>query len=287
MKDEEKAILDMYGSPDIRTDLFSVKQACRLTGMSRAMLIKLEEAEFLKPREINEKTGYRYYDTFNIFKILQYKRLRLAGLSQNEIFEFYREGNESIEKVLAKLSLQQKILEKSIELLSIRTSKDKHYSFSFYDFDEMTCLVKKEVIHNLEEANIVGYNLSAEALSRGFMPQVSEEMWAENMGMEGMVKGSMERQIKVYQPIEPDIPDEADKNGVEVVPPCHTFSILMYGLENDAEIVNPYKLLLDEIERRELTPTGEPVRMQAIVARYTAMHFEEKEHVFRIAMPIE
>ena len=288
MINEKEAVEKMRSYPNLRDDLFTLKRVCEATGLSRTMLVKLEKEGFITPCKVNKENGWRYYDTFSIFKLLQYKRLRSIGLSQKEVFEFYQSGNETLLHTEETLRKRKRMLDESLEILSMRLDKEKNYSFSFYDFDEMTCLTLEGEIHDLVDSNTFGYNLSVETIARGLRPLETEYMFSERLS-ESPVDGGTKAawRAKIYQPIDPRFLDGVTDRGIESVPACHTFSILVYGLKKLEDLQEPKRLLIEEIKKRELIPTGAPVRVQAVVAKYTAMQLEEDEHVMRFAIPVE
>ena len=285
---EKKMIETMRQDPALRKDLFTLKTVIQATGLSRTMLINLEKKGFLTPEQVDERTGWRYYDTFQVFKILQYKRLRLIGLTQNEVFRFYQSGNEGLAGTLQDLLTRQKLLERDIEILKLRLDKEQQYSFSFYDFPDLTCLTIQGEVSTLSDSNTLGYNLSVEAVARGLRPLETEELFCENedrYSLQGEERPAPWH-IKIYQPVDPASVDGESDPKIERVRGCHTFSILVYGLWDLKEMRDPWALLREEVKRRGLTPTGEPVRVQVIVANYTAMHLGPSEHVLRIAVPV-
>ena len=289
MKNEMDAIREMKDIPGLRDDLFTMKRVSEATGLSRTMLIKLEKEGFLTPSKTDEETGWRYYDTFNIFKLLQYKRLRMIGMKQKEIFEYYTSGTDSLSDVLQRMKQQRQILEQNIETLSLRLDREKNYSFSFYDFNEMMCLAVEAEKRDLVEANVLGYNLSVETIASGFRPLETEELFAERSDFmqSGISQPELPWRTKIYQPIDPLSLKDDSVRKPELAPARHTFSILVYGIYSAKELVKPKNLLLDEIKVRGLEPTGDPVRIQWIAAKYTGMHLEENEYVVRIAVPVK
>ena len=286
MRDEKKAVEEMYSDETLRTDIFSIKQVTKVTGLSRAMLIKLEDMGFLVPKHVNQKTGYRYYDTFNIFKLLQYKRLRIMGLSQNEIFDFYSRGLESTEEVVAEMKHRRQLIDQTIELLTLRYDRRQNYSFSFYDFKERACLVAEGDFSDPMQITPVAYNLSVEAIARGLKPSATEDIMSIRYDSESKKYGDSKNpyHVKICQPIDPDIPSDVDQDGIEVIPAAHTFSMLIYGIDHMNEALEHF---YSELKERGLKPTGAPMRMQGIIAQYTAMHMDTDEFVLRMALPIE
>ena len=283
MRDEDKAIEEMEEDEILRRDLFSISQAVKSTGVSRAMLLKLEDAGFLVPKQKNDKTGYRYYDTFNIHKVLEYKRLRSNGLSQSEVFAYYDANDESeLIGILEHMRKRQRLLMKDIEALSLRLEKHKrNYSFSFYDYNKTLCLVYEGDFLNLMDMMTVAYNHSAEIISRGLMTSISDNIFTIRYDTKESPKPL---HTKLCFPIEPDVPSDADMTNIEWIPGCHTYSILFYGMDC---IEDARKLLWDKIDELHLTPLSDEMRTEFIVAPYVNMHVSPECFLTRFSVPIK
>lgn len=283
MRNENAAIENMSRDPGIRRDLFSMKQTVKTTGLSRAMLLKLEQAGFLTPKEINKKTGYRYYDTFNIHKLLEYKRLRFSGLSQAEVFSYYdAEDNSVMTGILEMMRRRDQILQKDIELLSLRLEKDKrNHSFSYYDFDKTLCLTFESDFTKPSDIMTVAYNQSVEIVSRGLMASYTQPIFTIRYDTQ---KASIPYHTKVCLPIKPDVPKNADLTDVEWIPACHTYSMLFYGSEGYDEA---RQLLWDKVKESGHTPIGNELRSESIVAPYVNMRISPEDFVTRFCIPIE
>lgn len=283
MRNEKAAIKDMSRTPGIRRDLFSMKQAVKSTGLSRAMLLKLENAGFLIPKEINKKTGYRYYDTFNIHKLLEYKRLRFSGLSQAEIFSYYdAKDNSEMTGVLDTMRRRERLIQRDIELLSLRLEKDKrNYSFSYYDFDKTLCLTCEGDFIKPSDILTTAYNQSVEIVSRGLMASVTQNIFTIRYDTE---QASSPYHAKICSPIGPDVPTGTDMTDIEWIPGCHTYSMLFYGAEGYDEART---LLWDKVREAGHTPIGNELRSESIVAPYVNMHVSPEDFVTRFSIPIE
>ena len=72
-----------YTMPDEK--LYTTREVAKICGISRATLLRMEEAGFDTPRKINPESGYRYYDAMNILKIQRYLSLTRLGLRQRDI----------------------------------------------------------------------------------------------------------------------------------------------------------------------------------------------------------
>ena len=216
MRNEDEAIEEMEKDEALRKDLFSISQTVRSTGVSRALLLKLEDAGFLVPKKKNDKTGYRYYDTFNIHKILEYKRLRFDGLSQSEVFAYYDADDESeLLGILGLMRKRQRLLMDDIEALSLRLEKhERNYNFSFYDYDRTLCLVYEGDFLTPMDTMTVAYNHSVEIISRGLMTSISDNIFTIRYD----TKESPEPyHTKICFPIEQDVPQPFEQ--VHASPP--------------------------------------------------------------------
>ena len=283
MRNEKNAIKEMKADKALRRDLFSVSQTSASTGLSRAMLLRLEEAGFLVPNKKDAKTGYRYYDTFNIHKVLEYKRLRFEGLSQSDIFAYYDADDESeLTDILEVMRQRERILARDIEYLSLRLEKHKrNYNFSFYDYDKTLCLTVEADLMTPADAMTLAYNQSVEIVSRGLMTSIIDNIFTLRYDTK---EAPLPYHTKMCFPIETDIPKNADMTNIEWIPGCHTFSMLYYGMEGLNEARN---LLWMEIENRNLTPLSDEMRAEVVVAPYVNMHVSPEHFLTRFAVPVE
>ncbi len=49
--------------------LFTIGQVCKCCGVSRSTILRMEIRGLLSPR-VDENTGYRYYNIYNVTKVL-------------------------------------------------------------------------------------------------------------------------------------------------------------------------------------------------------------------------
>lgn len=283
MRNEDQAIEEMEEDEALRKDLFSISQTVKSTGLSRALLLKLEDAGFLVPKKKNDKTGYRYYDTFNIHKILEYKRLRFDGLSQSEVFAYYDANDESeLLGILDLMRKRQRLLMDDIEALSLRLEKHKrNYNFSFYDYDRTLCLVYEGDFLTPMDTMTAAYNHSVEIISRGLMTSITDNMFTIRHDTK---EAPTPYHMKICFPIEQDVPENADLTDIEWIPGCHTYSMLFYGLEGiDAARMK----LWDRIDELHLTPLSDEMRTESIVAPYVNMHVSPECFLTRFAVPVK
>ena len=75
-------------------NLFQITEAAKACGISRSTLMRLEEKGLIKPIYISKESGRRYYDNYNITRILEIEKFKSMGLSTEEIIEFYQSGRQ-------------------------------------------------------------------------------------------------------------------------------------------------------------------------------------------------
>ena len=78
-------------------NLFTISQAVKSCGISRATILRLEEKGLLTPTFVDKKTGYRYYDNHNISRILQIKNFLNMGMSYDDSLLYYNSKGKSEE----------------------------------------------------------------------------------------------------------------------------------------------------------------------------------------------
>lgn len=285
----KKASKNVRQNVGVRDDLFIVHKAVKAAGLSRTSIVKLEQAGFIQPKKVNKKTGYRYFDIFNVYKLLQYRTMRLMGMPQQEIYDYFSENEEHSEEILEQMRIRLKLLQRGYEEFSLRTAKEKCDSFSFVDMDEMTCLTEEGEFASLKDVEIAALNLSVEVVERGFGPLATEMMFGEwHDAQEKRSDGSVHSHcVKVCVPLEAGIPLGADQTRVETFHACRMFSILHYGSYEDADAFDEARdRLWEEIEMRGLKPIG-AMRNIGVAAPYVGGSIDRKEDVFRLAVPVE
>lgn len=112
----------------------------------------------LNPAEVDEWTGYRYYDVKQMQTLVNIKRLKSAGFSLDEILELMEEGNpiptiEMLEEKILVCRNEQAQLEKRQQLLrSMVDSQNKLLDmekFSIQSLPEIIVASHREVIPDI------------------------------------------------------------------------------------------------------------------------------------------
>ena len=75
--------------------LFQITEAAHACGISRSTLLRMEEKGLLKPAYTAPESGRRYYDNYNIARILQVEKFKAMGLSPEDIADYFLRRSRS------------------------------------------------------------------------------------------------------------------------------------------------------------------------------------------------
>lgn len=283
---DEKEINRQYVEDTALTpELFSVKQVREACGLSRAMLIKLEDAGFLTPARVDAKTGYRWYDLFNISRLEQYLLFRALGLSLKEIQDLYSTDAAAAGNTLQSLENRLHLTQRCVEELSLRLGNHSDASFSVINLPNVTCFCGAGRFTFVREMEHLAFNLHTSAVKRGFRLLPTEPIFSMREDTREGWKGSY--RAKVCIPIDPAFLQGRLMDGVEVIPACRALSMLFYGDFRDPEALSrAHAAIWAEMDRRGLTADG-PLRTLGIVAPYVDARAEAEDFVLRFAIPLK
>ena len=156
--------------------LYTVNEVANICGVSRSTLLRMEEAGFETPREIDPKTGYRYYDAMSVLKIQRYLSLKRLGLSQQDIIDYY---NGSMDKAsfLAEIRERLDIAQRCVDVFTASFTERESISFSFYNTPETTCYFFPCPIPHIKEQVDYNYREIKKMYDMGFKPYPSTPMF--------------------------------------------------------------------------------------------------------------
>lgn len=98
--------------------MLKIKEFAKLCQCSIYTLRYYDEVDLLKPRMVNDQSGYRYYTQDQIDRFIEIKELQDIGFTVQEIKEMDSLTHQEIaDLILKKVNYLQKRLEKSIVLM--------------------------------------------------------------------------------------------------------------------------------------------------------------------------
>ena len=263
---------------------YTIREAAEICGVSRATLLRMEEAGLDEPRFVDPKNGYRYYDVVNIHRIKLYQMLQLMGLSSKEIYSYFNSKLEASD-FLAKLQERLSVARRCVEEFEARLIKRGTLQYEYFDLPAVTCytfqtpnsLPKEQIEYNYLEIQ--------KMYDKGFRPKSSIPMFSVAPGIDRIYGEKKQQRGGITICVAIDLNRLPDPSVVHNFSATKTFSLLYKG--NDDEIMgNGSDMLLEEMKQRGLQAKG-PCYGICILGPYYGTQIDPDDYVFRWAIPIE
>lgn len=264
--------------------LYTINQVAKFCSTSRSTIMRMEKDGILTPAYVNDETGYRYYKTKEVLRILRNLSLGGVGITHRELAEYYA-GTESYGNLLETLEKKEKELRDLLAILRVQTGQEMHLHTASYDFSAVYCYTR--VIKDVERPSII----------RGLMWETVNET---------IEKGySLQREVQPFISVNPTQFLQGDfsylkhdytvnvpilwtggqlPENVVYYPECHTISALLYG--GNGDIAKAFTRLGEQIAFRKFVPIGD-ARVSAIVNSYPGEDIPMEYWVSRVCIPIQ
>ena len=260
--------------------LFQITEAAQACGLSRSTLMRMEEKGLLTPAYISPTSGRRYYDNFNVARILQVEKFKAMGLNTEEITDYFEHGGEA-SGLLAALENRLRDLQRSVEEMRLRAAEGPRTSVQIMRLPAVTCCIRWCKGVTYEERFSSMYDFYSECIRKGYV--LSDEPLFTISDRKDYLEGHISDEPYRYAVCVPVRPETAPGDAV-VLPECRVLSVLYCG---DYSGVDDMWLTLGrEVKARGLTPTQAP-RILGIVAPYTGREIETRRYCSRLALPVE
>lgn len=259
---------------------FTIRQVCSCCEVSRATVLRMESRGLLQPAFVDPQTGYRYYDTNNITRILHIRMFLNMGMSYDDAALYFRSEGKS-QELLCSLEERLSALQRAYDAMALRITDEKHLKSEVIRLPEYVCYQKEFKAAPLNERCRSTYETFREAVEKGYRPLISEHVFIVNK-REDLWEDENAASDCDYICCIPLKPDCADEHTV-FYPGCAAFSILCYGGfsaigQANIELGRRFRAL-------GLKPAGYP-RGIAIVNGYTDEGFSQENYVSRLVIPI-
>lgn len=261
--------------------LYTIREAAKICGISRATLLRMEESGFDRPRMVNPDSGRRYYDTMNILKIQRYLTLKRLGLSQKDILAYYN-GSMDKEAFLSEIREKLDIAQRCVDEFEAYFSERESVSYSYYNLPEMTCYCFPCPIRKIKEQVEYNYLEIKKMYDAGFKPYPTTPMFCAIPDLDTVYDGTESDTSTICMAVYPDEIPDASK--VVHIPPRRAFSLLYHG-DGDEVMENGGQMLLAEMKRRNIKPAGPLIGIN-IVGVFFGNEIAPEDYVFRFAIPV-
>lgn len=266
-------------SVDIRS-LFTISQAAHACGVSRSTLMRMENKGLLTPAYTNPKSGRRYYDPYDISRIIHVLKFQAMGFSTAEIAQYFSSCGDAA-AMLDSLEERLRYLQQHIEEIRIRALDEPNLSIFITTLPEMVCCMHKTVGLTPKEKEIETYNFYHKCVSDGCVLS-AEPLFIINERTD-YLEGKLTTQPYPYYTCVPVDPDRAPKTATRL-PACKAICVFYYG--NYSNLDSAWLKLGEEVRRRNLTPADFP-RAIAVVAPYTGREVDPERYCGKIVLPIK
>ncbi len=264
-----------------RNGLYTIGQAAKCCGISRSTIIRLEEKGLIEPAFCDESSGYRYYDSNDITKLLQIDHMHAMEMSYDQIKRYYESGGTALEIVR---TLEEKfyMIKRTLEEMSIRNGESGTMKAEILKLPEYICYTKDfrgtSYIDKGKNSNIT----FGEVVEKGYNPLPGEPLFLIVKRFD-FLEGSYENMEHDYTCCVPLKPETAPEEAVKI-PGCTVLSVLYRGnYENNPEA---YIYLGEKMKELGLKAAGYP-RGIAYVAPYVGKEIDPNKYVSRFAIPID
>lgn len=262
------------------SELYPITEAAHACGLSRSTLLRLEARSLLTPAYTSPDSGRRYYDNYNIARILQIEALRAMGLSTQDIAAYFASGGDAAEQ-LRVMEARLRELERRVEELRIRAAEDDSLRVQVVTLPAVTCCTHR--VTEVEEADAMAamYDFYGACVCRGCV--IAHEPLFRVIERTDYLAGHLSAEPQPFTLCIPVRPDKAPKDAV-LFPACTALSVLYYGgAQKQAEA---WRTLGREAIERGVKAAGHP-RAIDIVSSYTGREIEQKRYCSRLVLPIE
>ncbi len=231
----------------------------------------------MSPARVDKNTGYRYYDIYNVTKVLHIQMFLNMGLTYDDAYSYYASNGKSPE-ILAALENRITLLKRAYEEMKLRMDDKQHLQPEIIKLPEYVCYQKEFKGTTWNEKYRDMYDLFGEVVEKGYRPLISERLFVINNDDWSQKEG--ENTYTCCVPIEPSCADDS----TVFYPSCTAFSMLCYG--NEQATSKAYAEFDEKVRDLGLKPAG-CKRGIGIVSGYTGKEFEREKYVSRLIVPIE
>lgn len=262
------------------SDLYPITEAAHACGLSRSTLLRLESRGLLTPAYTSPDSGRRYYDNYNIARILQIETLHSLGLSTQDIIAYFATGGDASGQLrIMETRLQE--LERSVEALRMRAEPPGQLRVQIVMLPAVTCCTRRLTAADAADAAAAMHTFYGECVRRGCV--IAQEPLFRVLERTDYLNGALDAGPQAFTLCVPIRPDRAPKDAV-LFPACTALSVLYYGGQRERE--DAWLTLGREARERGVKIADHP-RAIDIVSSYTGQEIKQQRYCTRLALPID
>lgn len=269
------------GPESDRAKLFTMSQVAAATGLSRSTILRMEDRKLLKPAYVSPSSGHRYYDLYNVSRILSVQQLLEMGFSNDEAQRYFSAGADAAE-LLALVERRLEMFRRTYEEMKLRATTDKHLSVQLCQIAESWYYVEQHAGGlTLQDKYNANYAAHCHCVEKGIRLGLGSQMCVNHRTdyLEGYIDATP-------YPFDSYVPVHPGQNfpGIICEPACT--ALVLYYCGDLNEIDDAYLRLGREVRERGLKPSGY-VRMEAIVGPPVGRDVDMNKYRCRLILPVE
>ncbi len=261
--------------------LFTMKQAAAATGLSRSTILRMEGRGLLEPAYVSPTSGNRYFDLYNVSRILSVEQLLEMGFSNDEARQYFSAGADAAE-LFALVERRLRMLQRTYEEMKLRATTDKHLSVQLCQIGEGWFYVEQHAEGlTLQDKYNANYAAYCHCIEKGVHLGLGSQMCVNHRTdyLEGRIDATP-------YPFDSYIPVHPGQDAPEIVHEPACTALVLYYCGELNELDDAYLRLGREVRERGLKPAGY-VRAEGIVGPPVGRDVDMNKYRCRLILPVE
>ncbi len=261
--------------------LFTMRQAVGATGLSRSTIMRMENRGLLEPAYISPTSGNRYFDMYNISRILSVEQLLELGFTYEEAGLYYSSGADAAE-LFALVERRFRAIQRIYEETRLRATTDKHLSVQLCPIDEGWYYVEHHAAGaTLQDKYNANYAAHCHCIEKGIRLGLGSQMCVNYRTdyLEGRIDAAP-------YPFDSYVPVHPGQDAPEIVHENACTALVLYYCGELSELDDAYLRLGREVRERGLKPTGY-IRGEGIVGPPVGREVDMSKYRCRLILPVE
>jgi len=260
--------------------LFTMKQTAAATGLSRSTILRMEDRGLLTPAYVSPTSGHRYYDLYNVSRILSVQQLLELGFTNEDARLYFSSGADASE-LLVLVERRLQMLRRTYEEMKLRATMGHHLSVQLCRLDESWYYVEHTDGSTLQDKYNANYAAHCHCVEKGIRLGLGSQMCVNYRTdyLEGRIDAAP-YSFDSYVPVHPG----QNAPGVVCEPACT--ALVLYYCGDLSELDDAYLRLGREVRERDLKPKGY-VRAETIVGPPIGREVDINKYRCRLILPVE
>ncbi len=262
-----------------KSQLFTMGQAVKAVGLSRSTVMRMEKRGLLEPARVSPSSGNRYYDLYNIMRIMMVERMQEMGFSYEETLQYFSAGADAGE-LFALVEKRLHLLQRTYEEMTLRAKTQNHMSVRLLRMAGGWYYTEHSRGFSPQDKYNAAYDAYHRCVEKGYRLSTGPLMTVNYRTdyLEGRIDPTP-HEFDAYIPIQPG------QNAPETVSVPDYPALTLFYCGDFSELDEAYLRLGREARRRGLEPGGY-VRMDTVVGPPLGREVGLDKYRCRLILPV-